>query len=620
MQTIVFNGLIPKQGPVELDRGFGVEAENMYISTDKFLQPLRDVKEITDTIFDVYGNIFKSNIVTLIKRGDVWIAWDHFVHVIDDIRRWGSLYSFLFLEDGKIYRSSDKWVLQKIPPKQIGIQPPRKALSLQKDTQSIVPMENCPPFCEGGAYQGDARSYTFTYVNDMEEESQAVAFTDPQVIYPNEEGKFKLVDENVPPSNAVKRYIYRSLNTNTQEEDGAEEANLFLFVGSVGINDNSFVDTTDPRDFGHELSTILQHPLPENILGMAYVGDNRNVYWNNDNNLFVTFPRLPHTIEDRLIQVFPSPIVGAYSVVTTREGEHTYDLYVFTNDGPYYVSEITSPSNERIIRVSKVSISDIPVNPRAVCSVDGNLVYVSKRGMVSIDRGIPKDVLDPFFSKEEWRSLVNNVQLAYYENQLLMLTDVKNYVISLSFVYQDKIPSVTTTSLQFKHVFNIVNEGIVGTRNNRYYHWNDADNYLLAKWTSARFRAKELWRPNFIKVDAEAPLEYNRNINAVIKLFYNLLSSKEINNLKDFFGRYPQYLKYRKYLVYSLNPIKIRLFREGEIVFEAEYLKGDYLRVPRIRRGIYWQVSIETCYPVYRIMLEKSVTELANPQMKNEDI
>ena len=55
-------------------------------------------------------------------------------------------------------------------------------------------------------------------------------------------------------------------------------------------------------------------------------------------------------------------------------------------------------------------------------------------------------------------------------------------------------------------------------------------------------------------------------------------------------------------------------------MFEAEYLKGDYLRVPRIRRGIYWQVSIETCYPVYRIMLEKSVTELANPQMKNEDI
>lgn len=619
MQTIVFNGIIPREGPVELAKGYGVEAVNMYISTERYLHPLRDAAEITDTIFDIYGNTFTSDIVTLIRKGSVWIAWDHYVNVIRDIRKWDSINSFLFVENGKVYRSSDKWVLNKIHPKEIGIDPPRKPLIVQKDASNIVPAGDCPPFCPDGAVQGDARVYTFTYVNDMGEESQAFAYTDPVIIMPGEEGKYKLVDPNTPPPNAVKRNFYRSISTNTQAADNTDEATIFVYVGTNDIGDD-FIDKAEPLDLGYELSTTLQRRIPHDVKGAAYIGDNRTVYWTNSNKLYISYPRLPHTIDERLKQEFPAPIIGAYSVVNTREGEHTYDLYVFTEECPYLVSEITSPSNERIMSVNQISINAVPLNPRAVCDIDGNLVYASSRGLISIVNGLPKDISGNFFSKEEWRVLGKDIELAYHEEELLIITPLKRYVMSFSAVYQDKLPSLSTTTITAKHAFGIMGEGLIVTNGNRYFRWNDADHYLTSVWTSARFRTRELWRPNIIKVDAGAPLEYDKHVEDIVILYKKLLEHNKISNVCEFLELYPAYDKYREYLVYINNPIVVKLYREGRLVFEERYIKGSYLRVPRLHRGIYWQVSIMTRYPVYRIMLEKSMIELSDTQQKNEDI
>ena len=75
-------------------------------------------------VVGIDGELFEGTARTLHKAGPVWVGFPEHTFVIPDPSERGGEGAFLFVQDGKLWRSSATWVTSKLGPEPVGIETP----------------------------------------------------------------------------------------------------------------------------------------------------------------------------------------------------------------------------------------------------------------------------------------------------------------------------------------------------------------------------------------------------------------------------------------------------------------------------------------------------------------
>lgn len=123
MRIAQFFGLVPKVADKSLPEGKSVIANNL----DIYGNHLRPIKLPSDTgmrLLTSCGELFTGEPVSIHRAGSLYIAWDKLVFTTPDWTRKLGETTFLFVENGKLYRQSAERILAKQCPIPVGIKTP----------------------------------------------------------------------------------------------------------------------------------------------------------------------------------------------------------------------------------------------------------------------------------------------------------------------------------------------------------------------------------------------------------------------------------------------------------------------------------------------------------------
>lgn len=625
MRITAFNGMMPGIDPADLPQGHAVKAVNCYIGKGDALQPERQSGFIPAQTFDVNGNKFTGVPRTLWKSGDVWVAWDHWVHVVPDVRQWGSPHAFLFVDDGVIYRSSDKWIMAKIAPKVCGL--PRPIVyptvvpgttvvnwSVPDDPLNPGTTSDCPATCEGGAQPGEARSYVFTWVNSMAEEGPP---SDPSTPIPVGPDETVIVSDPTeePPPDVVSWRWYRVL-------PGEKEV-TWRFVKETPTG--SMVDDVDPLRLGEELETLDHYPA-HNIDGITLMGAASVVVWDKTGNVWSSVPKLPHAFPPIGKRTLPYRIVTGRSSVRRFEDPSanmypaaSYTAFILTEQRPFSIVEM--PSDDGIYTsIHEHAVDEPCLAPWAATTGEGCCFYSSNRGILRIAESSISAITDEAMTRQAWTGIQpSTYALAYNQGRIFMLRHDGGYVVVSSAYKDDRIPSLSETTVCGTALWTDSQGGLfIADKDSSLKQWGAGSGYERAEWWSRTWTNPEYWSPGAIQIDTPFHATWDAGADEAWRLFKDCLDNKGITAIPEFWKCNPCLLKYRPYIDFILDPPTVDIYREGKYYCRVRVPTQRPVRLPRLGKGLYWSLRVTTRYRIVRIMIERAIQDMSSPTQPQE--
>lgn len=287
---------------------------------------------------------------------------------------------------------------------------------IERDGASIDPV--VPATSE---YATETRSYVYTYVSHLGEESAPSPPSDPVTIRVDTD--VDITTFAAPPTErrSIDRiWVYR---TNTGSNETA-----FQFVGEVLVANigDGFTDDVANEDLGEVLQTEGWDVPNENMLGLVAM-PNGMLAGFFDNVLCFSEPGYPHAWPTEYRKALDFDIVGLEVYGNA--------LYVTTKGKPYLVVGVHPlQMSERRVETGQ-SCSD----KRSMLNTGALILYCSPEGLISAGSSFV-NATDTYYTKEQWQRIVGpddatsrTLRAWYFDGQ---------YILHASYTYD----SVTTTS------------------------------------------------------------------------------------------------------------------------------------------------------------------------------
>ena len=623
-----FGGMVPKEAPMHLPDGGAAFAEDCYFTDGNYLSPETLPSIIPHNVYDVHGEILTAAPLTLWHvRDDIYVGWTEHVEITTDYRKFPYPDAFLFVQGGILYRLCGDWLLRKLGPQPVGMARPLVSPTVAtSDTAfqwSAAPTDlpttkqDCPTICPDGAQPGESRSYIFTYVNAMGEESAPSEPSEP-VLVPINTTMVVTDPTTSVPANAVSRRWYRTL--------AGEHSSSFRFIRETPVANTSFLDVYDALQLGDVLDTASHWPPPPNLMGVGRLGGDQTVVWQADGSIHVSTNRLPHSYPPVNRYRVPDQIRRMVSTVARFEGRTSfyergvsYSCFVLTDGHPWIL--VYEPGREdHSVSLHEYLIDEPIVSPRMACDGEGLCYYASTRGLVRLTYGEMAAPLSPLFSRRQWTELQPHKGfLAYNQGRLFFFGPQKNWYLPLGSFTQDRQSFLSYVTTPATAASSTPRALVLGQAGNMLLQWDGGSAPRRAIWHSGEFQQSEMWNPGALKVDTD--LYRWATMPRAEEAWQHYLDYVTLYGqcaAKGFFKVHPQYDAYAEYIRYRLDPVKVEIFRDGK-PFCTKFILSNYpMRLPRQGKGIYWSVRITTRYPVYRVQLAKGIMDLVSASIAQQ--
>lgn len=556
-------------------------------------------------VVGIDGELFEGEVRTLHKAGPVWVGFPEHTFVAPDPAERGGEGSFLFVQDGRLWRSSATWVMSKLGPEPVGIETPcespQAAVLAGAGVAEHFPLSTCDAMpdpndvsCAPGAHPPEARAYVFTYVTDCDEES---APSTPSEIVDVEPGdNVMLLDPGTPPANATRRRWYRSVSTT----DGLA---TWLFVGESGINQPGFVDDVSPLALGDVLDTEGHLPPPPCLEGVALIGDATVVVWAN-NQFWLSEPRLPHAYPPLWRKELPHKILAMVGATAPIESAETWLGYAVTDGRPYL---LTGVSPEDMVP-REYEVWEPGASRHCVAVVDGGIVYASTQALIELRGPNAQSVLDPEVMDLQWQDFdPAGLRLAFWNAQLWGFSERAAFRLPGSHYREDRGRYLTTMTSRATAVFSAPDVPLTLAGPKTFVRQVDPAKTQRFRWRTRVFTMPGQWWPAAAKVVADWPRE-SRELKAA-RQAYAVWAGRFGGCLHEFLEARPEYARFEPELGSLRRSITVSLYADGQLYYSREVSSSEPFRLPK-RRGIDWQFEVAGDLPVKEIHWETSIQDL----------
>jgi hypothetical protein len=244
--------------------------------------------------------------------------------------------------------------------------------------------------------------YTFTYVNDWDEESAPYAATNmlpsTEDVYPGETVTLTFPTlPTVTEAPLSKIRVYRSATGSANSS--------FFFVAEVAVASTTYVDTIDPDELNEEMSSLTWEKPKSDMEGLVGLPSGVMAGFKG-NDLYFSEPYRPFAWPIQYMQTVGYPIVGLGVIDTT--------LVVLTTGRPYFVQG----SHPEAMTMVESDINQSCISKRSIVSMNNTVFYASPDGLVGLSPGGSSVVTESMFDKYNWQNMnPSNLVGARYENK-----------------------------------------------------------------------------------------------------------------------------------------------------------------------------------------------------------
>jgi len=248
----------------------------------------------------------------------------------------------------------------------------------------------------------ETRVYTFTYVNDWDEESAPYAATNmlpsTEDVYPGETVTLTFPTlPTVTEAPLSKIRVYRSATGSANSS--------FFFVAEVAVASTTYVDTIDPDELNEEMSSLTWEKPKSDMEGLVGLPSGVMAGFKG-NDLYFSEPYRPFAWPIQYMQTVGYPIVGLGVIDTT--------LVVLTTGRPYFVQG----SHPEAMTMVESDINQSCISKRSIVSMNNTVFYASPDGLVGLSPGGSSVVTESMFDKYNWQNMnPSNLVGARYENK-----------------------------------------------------------------------------------------------------------------------------------------------------------------------------------------------------------
>lgn len=240
------------------------------------------------------------------------------------------------------------------------------------------------------------RFYTYTFVNDRDEESRPYYPEDATGDLPtievdqSEKVVVRIPDlplEGISANYNINRWrIYRSATGTTAAE--------FMFVTELPITTSVFDDTLPTEKLNEPLSTKEWEPPPvidgKNLRHLVNMPGGFLAGF-IDNTVYFSEPNVPYA--------WPVAYAVPMRANIVALGVFGVTLVVLTEAGPVYMSGNAPDAMSAVV----IESQEVCQSPRSVVQVTGGVLFASQNGMCIATQGGVKVITDQLVTRSEWR-------------------------------------------------------------------------------------------------------------------------------------------------------------------------------------------------------------------------
>jgi len=469
-----FKGIAPRTPPRYLKQDQAQTALNCTTWLGS-LQPLKDTQYIQD--FAKIGTI--SSIYrfgqTLDSETQYWFHWTNDVDTVRGFINGDTSERTFFTGDG-IPKATDNTLSLSGG----GVAYPLNAYMLgvpSPDAELIATVQ-------GTAAEGattETRVYTHTIVNTWGEESAPFTAVSAQSTVDVETGQTVSITFPSVPSgnyNPQSRRLYRAVS------------GVYLFVAEVPISQAAYVDAISPDDLNEEIPSLTWLTPPGDLTGLIPLPGGVLAGFSGI-DVYFSEPYRPFAWPAQYQQSVGYDIVGLGSIDTTT--------VVLTTGKPTFIQG-SDPGGMVLV---EADISQACVSKNSIVSMNGQVIYASPDGLVSLSPGGSSVITLGIYDKYQWAALKPESIRAYkYENRYVAFYDTGTE--QGGFIYD--IPSGQFT---IHNMFatagysDLKNDTLYLAVDNKLHKWESAAE-LTYTWKSKKFTFPDLMAFTCFRVNAEA--------------------------------------------------------------------------------------------------------------------
>ena len=606
MRRISFLGLAPKlYGDHAATHADVAQNVRLYGGA---IRPIDGAAATAYAVLDPSGaDITATTIRTLHRSDGVFIGWPNHVTIVPDVQQRCGPNSFIYADQGSLWRTSGARVLCRLPPYKVGICAPEKkpdalvvvGAGCRMNLAPSLCVDPADPSCETKDGSGwvdaevpEARAYVFTYKTEDEQESAPSPIS---AIVDVRNGDAVIVSvTDTPPAHAKFRLWYRSI-AGTQGAD-------FVFAGQTPVGTTTFFDDKCPLDLGDVLTT-WSHLPPPCVEGVALTGDLVTVVWGG-RDLWLSEPKLPHAYLPRYRKTVRFDIVTAMeSQGSASEGGTHYHLVVLTK-GLHYIGVGGLPEK---FSLRELAYEHPATSARSVCQANGGLVFFSPSGPTVVKENSVDLLLEEITTRFDWASVVpDDSALVYHAGELLSFAPSGGMMLPYQPYANEQKPALTTHTIGATAIWAAPDDMLYIHNAGTVYAWGQGQK-MLGVWRTNVQLQSGLWHPSAFKVVNNTPRrpsgwqEIEWQFNAWTRCHAGI-------DPVEFFADNPTMRPHMAWLLES--PVWFSLWREERQWFRREVRDSNPHRTPRHNRSLRWAMQIETQRDVYELHVQTSQDDL----------
>lgn len=589
MRHVEFNGIAPKYK--QQSTKYAITAHNCDIYSGE-LRPYNYPVE-RHKLVDTNGQTLTTPATTIYDAGGIFVGFPEHTWVIPDTVGALEFKRFLFVTNSKLYWQCAENLIAKIPPVLVGTAQPCVAPSATL-LAGLGCIDNDAPIDCGGPDDSPAcdfnpsmlASYVYTHVR----------------YYPGCAWRFEesapspaaLVD--VPRGDAVALSATKPAGVSAvrfYREIAGDKGTVYLFAGESTTG--AFVDDLCINELGEPLMTQWYYPPPDCIQGVAVVGDNVTLVW-NETSVWGSEPNMPHAWHtDRDILKIPYGVVGIVGATQRVEGRETYLAHVLTH-GKTYSIEGQTPEK---LGVTETQDWYPCISKASIAVMRGGVGYASPYGYVVFSGSSVTNLTDNYMTDVEWLQINPHDMRAVWHNERLFMSwpDRDGYVMCVEEEGGQRPKTLVTHGVRAYGWFARADSKLMLTLDSSLWEWG-AGAPMWYKWQSSYEVQTGKWTPSTMKV--VGVFEERRRNNEDLHMA-RMMATKELDD------KFPIMVDQ----IVKQNAFIARVYRDGKLVYTHCYRNSGPVRLPRLTRGLEWSISVEGFTPVREIHMQTSVIDLS---------
>lgn len=604
MRFVQFGGMVPKVAPKLLGDKFAALAQDMDVYGGRF-QPLPELGKAVRVV-DVNGNLFNGTPATIHYADGLYIGFAKHTSIVPDYTfRLGDT-TFLFVQDGVLYRQSAPRVAMGKKPIKVGIERPCCDIV---PTASVLTGQGCeigpskflcvPSMPKGcGTEVPFNTAFCFTYVNACGEESAPSKPSNHIEMYDGDAIKIAVTD--TPPDNATHRRWYMAVADTNGEGH-------WLHIGEHKVTSAEFYSANCVMSMGEELDTEMDGPVPSCVQGVAALGDNQVVLWAGS-SLYVSEPRKPHAYHVSNVYKLRYDIYHVEDVSEQVERQAHHTALVVTNGLHYIVN-----SNAETVDIAEVNIRAPAYNGEALCVANKAVFFVSPMGIYEFTTGGIELVTGEFFTEREWSEFADeNTRIAFFEDRLHGVGR-RNWIMNLAEDSRRDASFVLTTgdvcNVYADNVGKLVYVTRVGSGERavvRLFGDYKSAEPRTAVWRSSTIVMDGLWRPTTCKVVSSEFAVMSAGAEKALQAFAVFKKKHADVSLDAFINMMPEYQIYYGELSGKRPQVEVIIRANGREYYRRMVSTNKPFLLPRKYRATDWSVEIRSRIPVEEVHLQSS--------------